>query len=106
VRPAPLAVLLLALAGPFGVPPLFHAPTHARAARPAAPRPGALPPEVVQGHCSVCHSYSLVEQQRLDRANWDWVMDDMIDKYGATWIDPALRERIVDYLVRHHGPER
>jgi hypothetical protein len=29
----------------------------------------------------------------------------MIDKYGATWIDPALRERIVDYLVEHHGPQ-
>jgi hypothetical protein len=47
-----------------------------------------------------------VEQQRLDRANWEWVMDDMIDKYGATWIDPVLRERIVDYLVEHHGRER
>jgi hypothetical protein len=65
-----------------------------------------LPSDVVRGHCSVCHSYVLVEQQRLDRANWDWVMDDMIDKYGATWIDPSLRERIVDYLVEHHGPDR
>jgi hypothetical protein len=65
-----------------------------------------LPSDVVRGHCSVCHSYDLVEQQRLDRANWDWVMDDMIDKYGATWIDPSLRERIVDYLVAHHGPDR
>ena len=65
-----------------------------------------LPADVVRGHCSVCHSYRLVEQQRLDRANWEWVMDDMIDKYGATWIDPGLREAIVDYLVEHQGPER
>ena len=33
-------------------------------------------------------------------------MDDMIDKYGATWIDRTLRERIVDYLVEHYGAER
>ncbi len=32
--------------------------------------------------------------------------DEMIDKYGATWIDRALRERIVDDLVEHYGTER
>jgi hypothetical protein len=85
---------------------VFRAPARAQTTRPAAPKAEALPVEVVRGHCAVCHSYSLVEQQRLDRANWDWVMDDMIVKYGAAWIDPALRERIVDYLVQHHGPER
>jgi hypothetical protein len=106
VKPGRLALVLLALTGPFGAPLLFHAPAPALTARTAAPKAEALPVEVVRGHCSVCHSYRLVEQQRLDRANWDWVMDDMIDKYGATWIDPALRERIVDYLVQHHGPER
>jgi hypothetical protein len=49
---------------------------------------GTLPSDVVRGHCSVCHSYDLVEQQRLDRANWDWVMDDMIDKYGTRGSTP------------------
>lgn len=104
MRPAPLAAFLLVLAGPFGAPPLVGAPAHAQATR--ATTPDALSSAVVRGHCSVCHSYSLVESQRLDRANWDWVMDDMIDKYGATWIDPILRKRMVDYLVAHHGPER
>jgi hypothetical protein len=104
VRPEGLALVLLVLAGPFGAPSHFHPSADAQTVRTATPRSEALPPEVVRGHCSVCHSYRLVEQQSLDRANWDWVMDDMIDKYGATWIDPALRARIVDYLVEHHGP--
>jgi hypothetical protein len=81
-------------------------PADAGTARTAEAKAGTLPSDVVRGHCSVCHSYDLVEQQRLDRANWEWVMDDMIDKYGATWIDPMLRERIVDYLVQRHGPDR
>ena len=106
MRPVRLALALLALTGPFGAPLLFQAPARAQTVPAAAPKAEGLPVEVVRGHCSVCHSYSLVEQQRLDRANWDWVMDDMIVKYGATWIDPVLRERIVDYLVEHHGPER
>jgi hypothetical protein len=106
VRPARLAVLLLVLVGPCGAPPLFRTLAHAQTGRSSSPKAQPLPPEVVRGHCAVCHSYSLVEQQRLDRANWDWVMDDMIDKYGATWIDRALRERIVDYLVEHYGPTR
>jgi hypothetical protein len=102
-RGAVAAAVVLVLAGLCAAPlPVGgEAPTTGKAAR-----TDPLPPEVVRGHCSVCHSYDLVAQQRLDRANWDWVMEDMIDKYGALWIDPALRERIVDYLVEHHGPAR
>jgi len=100
VRRASLLACVLLAAG------LSVAPSAVRAQTGGTGQPKAepLPPEVVRGHCSVCHSYSLVEQQRLNRANWEWVMDDMIDKYGATWIDAALRERIVDYLAKHHGP--
>ncbi|HEY7520603.1 MAG TPA: hypothetical protein VIE36_20120 [Methylomirabilota bacterium] len=101
-----LAACLLVLAGPSGAPFAFRVDADAQPARTPTAKVPALPADVVRGHCSVCHSYGLVEQQRLDRANWDWVMDDMIDKYGATWIDPRLRQRIVDYLVEHHGPER
>jgi cytochrome c5 len=96
-------VVLLVLAGPVGAPQLVGSPASAQTGATRA-KAEPLPPEVVRGHCSVCHSYALVAQQQLDRANWDWVMDDMIDKYGATWISPALRARIVDYLVDHHGP--
>lgn len=66
----------------------------------------AVDAQTVRGHCGVCHSYELVEAQRLDRANWEWVLDDMIGRFGATWITPPLRQAIVDYLVEHHGPTR
>lgn len=98
-----LVAVVLIGTGPFGA----SSPLPARAADPAtASRRPPLPPETVRGHCSVCHSFELVEQQRLDRANWDWVMEDMIVKYGATWIDEEFRARLVDYLVEHYGPER
>ena len=97
--------------GPVALAALLLAPLGAAAFGQAAGSDGgggrlAVDGHTVRGHCSVCHSYELVEAQRLDRANWEWVMDDMIDKYGATWIDPGLREAIVDYLVEHQGPER
>ncbi len=57
-------------------------------------------------HCSVCHSFQLVESQRLNRANWEWVMDDMVNKYGAVWISKEDQERIIDYLVERYGPEK
>jgi cytochrome c5 len=106
VSRAALLAVLLVVAGPLGAPRLVGAPARAQETGTAAAMAEPLPPEVVRGHCSVCHSYALVAQQRLDRANWDWVMEDMIDKYGATWISPRLRARIVDYLVEHHGPMR
>jgi hypothetical protein len=102
-RIAGAALLGFLLAGFSGTPP---AGGQAGASAASIRRPEPLPPEVVRGHCSVCHSYQLVEAQRLDRANWDWVMEDMIVKFGAAWINDDLRARIVDYLVEHHGPER
>ncbi len=99
-----LVVALLLVMGPFGAPCrlTFAAEPTSDDAAETAP----LPAEVVRGHCSVCHSFRLVEQQRLDRANWEWVLEDMIVKYGATWIDERLGERMVDFLVKHYGPER
>jgi hypothetical protein len=98
-----LLVVPLVLMGPFGVP---FGLVQAEPAPSRGEREAPLPPETVRGHCSVCHSFQVVESQQLDRANWEWVMEDMIVKYGATWIDDGLRERIVDYLVEHHGPSR
>ena len=97
-----LALGLLA-AGSVLTPPPFSA-----VAQPADARVGALKVTgaTVRGHGSVCHDYRLVEAQRLDRATWEWVMEDMVEKYGATWIVPEFRRAIVEYLVEHHGPER
>ncbi|OGI61790.1 MAG: hypothetical protein A2W18_14975 [Candidatus Muproteobacteria bacterium RBG_16_60_9] len=57
-------------------------------------------------HCRVCHSLDLPRSQHLDRNNWEWVMEDMVQKFGATWITLEQRQLIVDYLVTAHGPKR
>ena len=57
-------------------------------------------------HCSVCHSLELPTSQRLDRANWEWVVTDMVSKYGATWITEEQQAIIIDYLVDNYGPSR
>jgi hypothetical protein len=95
---------LLLMMGLLGAPSRLCSAAEPTAA--GASAKASLPPEVVRGHCSICHSFRLVEQQRLDRANWEWVMEDMIVKYGATWIDERLREQMVEYLLEHYGPER
>lgn len=64
------------------------------------------PREMYVAYCSACHTLELVESQRLDRTTWEWVMDDVINKYGGTWITAKERAVLVDYLVENFGPER
>jgi hypothetical protein len=92
-------VIALLTAGPILAPPSCLG----AAERGTSPK---VTEDVVRGHCSVCHGYRLVETQRLDRANWEWVMEDMVRKFGAAWIGPELQRLIIDYLVEHHGPEQ
>lgn len=74
---------------------------------------GAEPPgeDVAEGerlfeaHCGVCHSLDLPRSQQLDRTNWEWVMEDMVEKFGCTWLTPEQQDLILDYLVIAHGPE-
>ena len=61
--------------------------------------------EMFQTHCGTCHSLSLPRSQRLDRANWKWVIDDMVNEFGATWISDEQQALILDYLVQHYGPD-
>lgn len=84
---------------PVGEPVLAEA--EAEAAGPRAPDVAAR----YRQNCGSCHSLDLVEHQRLDRDGWDWVLDDMIETYKATWIHPKLREELLDYLVERLGPE-
>lgn len=53
--------------------------------------------------CQPCHSLDLVEHQRLDRDDWEWVLEDMVEIYGATWITPKQQERLLDYLSERLG---
>jgi len=64
-------------------------------------------PEVLtREYCSACHSFQLVQAQRLNRATWEWVMEDMVEQFGAGWITPPEQTVIIDYLVEHYGPEK
>ncbi len=61
--------------------------------------------QLFEAHCQACHSLELPKSQRLDRQNWQWVIDDMVNKYGMTWLTEEQRQKILDYLVDHYGPE-
>ncbi|MFZ0256166.1 MAG: hypothetical protein WAN46_11080 [Gammaproteobacteria bacterium] len=58
-----------------------------------------------EAYCGTCHSLELPKSQRLNRANWEWVMDDMVNQYGATWLTAKDQELIIDYLVSAYGPD-
>lgn len=56
-----------------------------------------------EGFCGSCHSLDLPRSQHLDRANWEWVLEDMVQKYKCS-VSPEQQAQILDYLVEHHGP--
>lgn len=64
------------------------------------------PKALFESHCSACHSLELPRSQRLDRNTWRWVVDDMVNKFGATWITAKQQDAIIDYLVNNYGPDR
>lgn len=57
-----------------------------------------------RGLCGACHSLQLPDSQRLNRANWEWVLDDMVEKFGCPMTDEQ-RALILEYLVEHRGPD-
>jgi mono/diheme cytochrome c family protein len=64
------------------------------------------PAQLFQTNCGACHSLDLPRSQRLDRDTWRWVVDDMVNQFGATWITEDQQEIIVDYLAENYGPDR
>ncbi len=58
-----------------------------------------------EAYCGACHSLELPRSQHLNRVMWEWVVDDMVNNFGATWITPREQELIIDYLVVAHGPK-
>lgn len=55
--------------------------------------------------CSTCHNLNLPMSQRLNRANWEWVVGDMVEN-GCKFVDRRVKDRIVNYLVENYGPNR
>jgi len=59
--------------------------------------------EVVEAQCTVCHGTSNFTSSRFSRQDWEFVVNDMIDR-GAL-ITGEEAKIIVDYLTEHFGPE-
>jgi hypothetical protein len=58
--------------------------------------------EVFYG-CTACHSSAVIRRSRLSRAQWDGLMDWMVERHGMTPLEGADRVQVVDYLARHFG---
>ncbi|GGK27555.1 hypothetical protein [Salinarimonas ramus] len=56
--------------------------------------------------CSACHSMSLVTQQRLTDARWDYTWDWMVEEQGMPEMDDETKELVLSYLKRHFSAER
>lgn len=75
-----------------------------------APRPDIdaselTPEQMFNSYCQACHSLKLVEDQRLNRDMWEWVMEDVVTEYGGAWITEDEQKILIDYLVENYGPQ-
>lgn len=73
---------------------------------PAAPAVERTGRELFEQTCSVCHGLDLPSRQRLDRANWEWVINDMVTLYNLNWTTEQERAKILDYLVENFGRDK
>lgn len=64
------------------------------------------PAEMFRAYCTACHSLEVVETQHLDRKTWEWVMHDVVNEWGGTWITPKEQAILIEYLVANYGPEK
>lgn len=77
----------------------------AAAAPEASPERLAKGKEAFETNCRVCHELDVPKSRRYDRAGWEWVVDDMVNNYGATFITEEQQKLIVDYLAATQGPK-
>lgn len=54
--------------------------------------------------CVACHNTAVIRRSRLTRAQWDGLMDWMVERHGMNPLEADERRVIVDYLARHFGP--
>lgn len=58
---------------------------------------------VVERQCTACHGTANFTSSRLSKADWEYVVNDMIDRGALITADEA--KIIVDYLTEQFGPE-
>ena len=56
--------------------------------------------------CTACHSEMIVAQQGLTRANWEKMLEWMVEEQGMSEIDEPDRTAILDYLAEHYNEDR
>ncbi len=62
--------------------------------------------QLVQAHCTECHSALLIAQNAGNREVWRSRIVWMREAQGMAELDAEVEERILDYLVAHYGPRR
>ena len=74
-----------------------------------APPPASAdesPKDLFERICSACHTLSLPTSQRLNRANWEWVVTDMVSLYGCNFMNAEQQTKIIDYLTETYSPTK
>lgn len=56
--------------------------------------------------CTACHSTAIIRRSGFPRAQWDGLMDWMVEKQGMNPLEGEERKLIVDYLAQHFGPRQ
>lgn len=103
LRSAPRALIA---AGSLLATFVVYAQPAAVGATTAAPTVERTGRELFEQTCSVCHGLDLPSRQRLDRANWEWVINDMVTLYNLNWTTEQERAKILDYLVENFGRDK
>lgn len=55
--------------------------------------------------CVACHSMTIIKQQSLSDARWDYLWHWMVDEQGMVEPDEETKELILSYLKRHFSSE-
>ena len=62
--------------------------------------------EETHAYCTACHSERIVAQQGLTRADWEEVLEQMVEENGMDPVEEPDLGRILAYLATHYGPGR
>ena len=57
-------------------------------------------------YCSACHSERIVTQQGLIKADWEELLEWMIDEQGMDQIEEPDYSSVIEYLSTHYGTDR
>ena len=62
--------------------------------------------EETHAYCTACHSERIVAQQGLTRADWEELLEEMVEENGMNPIGEPDLGRVLDYLAANYGPDR